>query len=383
MKAFSNAAMLMVVCFAALTLQADAALDAAKLKRPLSGYFTWLKDNRKSIKGKNVAEVSKKAGEMWKSLSADKKKAFEDRAVKAKAEYAAYIAKVKDTDAFKAYKEKLAVARKKKLKRSVKSAMRKVKMDASLKRPLSGYMLWFKDTRKSIKGKNIAEVGKKAGEMWKSLPADKKKTYADRALEAKKKYSAYVATGKGAAALKAYKDGIAKAKAPLVAKDENLKAKKAAKKAKAKAKAAAKKEKVKALKAKAKAKAVAKKAAKAAATAKKAAKAKAKKAAKAKKVEAKKAAKAKKAAAAKAKKAAKAAKKGAKKAKPAKKAKKAKVLKKAKKPVKKAKKLIEFVPNVSTPVVAFLGFVSCSAFTLALLQVRRSVSSPSEEPLLV
>merc|ERR1712084_77894 len=131
-------------------------------------------------------------------------------------------------------------------KRSVKSAMRKVKMDASLKRPLSGYMLWFKDTRKSIKGKNVAEVGKKAGEMWKSLPADKKKAYGDRALEAKKKYSAYIATGKGAAALKAYKAGIAKAKAPLIAKDEKLKAKKAVANAKAKAKAAAKKEKKKA-----------------------------------------------------------------------------------------------------------------------------------------
>merc|ERR1712227_793093 len=352
-------------------------------------------DNRKSIKGKNVAEVSKKAGEMWKSLSAEKKKVFEDQAIKAKKEYAAYIAKVKDTDAFKAYKGELAAARKEKLKRSVKIAMGKVKMDASLKRPLSGYMLWFKDTRKSIKGKNVAEVGKKAGEMWESLPADKKKTYADRALEAKKKYSAYVATGKGAAALKAYKEGIAKAKAPLVAKDENLKAKKAAKKAKAKAKAAAKKEKVAALKAKAKAKAVAKKAAKAAkkekakaakaaktkkvaaAKAAKAAKVKAKKAALAKKAEAKKAAKAKKAAAAKAKKA-------AKKAKPAKKtSKKAKVVKKAKKPVKKAKKLIEFVSNVSVPVVAFLGLISCGAIALALLKVRHGGSNPSEEPLLV
>merc|ERR1712227_1037277 len=320
-----------------------------------------------------------------------KKKVYEERASKAKTEYAAYIAKVKDTDAFKAYKGELAVARKKKLKRSVKSAVRKVPMDSSLKRSLSGYMLWFKDTRKSIKGKNVAEVGKKAGEMWKALPADKKKTYGDRALEAKKKYSAYVATGKGAAALKAYKDGIAKAKAPLVAKDEKLKAKKAAKKAKAKAKAAAKKEKVKALKAKAKAKAVAKKAAKsakkekakaakaaktkkaaaakAAAKAKKAAKVKAKKAAKAKKMEAKKAAKA--------------SKKAAKKAKPAKKAKKAKVLKKAKKPVKKAKKLAEFVPSVSMPVVAFFGFVSCGAITLALLQGRQSVSNPSKERLLV
>merc|ERR1711933_485613 len=245
-----------------------------------------------------------------------KKKVYEDRASKAKTEYAAYIAKIKDTDAFKAYKGELAVARKKKLKRSVKSAIRKVPMDSSLKRPLSGYMLWFKDTRKNIKGKNIAEVGKKAGEMWKSLPADKKKTYGDRALEAKKKYSAYVASGKGAAALKAYKAGIAKAKAPLVAKDENLKAKKAAKKEKAKAKAAAKKEKVKALKAKAKAKAVAKKAAKSA----KKEKAKAAKAVKTKKAAAAKAAaKAKKVAKAKAKKAAKASKKAAKKAKPSKK----------------------------------------------------------------
>merc|ERR1712226_1285893 len=244
---------------------------------------------------------------------------YEDRASKAKTEYAAYIAKIKDTDAFKTYKDELAIARKKRLKRSVKSAMRKVPMDKSLKRPLSGYMLWFKDARKTIKGKNIAEVSKKAGEMWKGLAADKKKTYGDRAAEAKKKYVAYVATGKGAAALKAYKEGIAKAKAPLKAKDEKAMAKKAAAKAKAKAKAAAKKEKLKALKEKKKAKAVAAKATKAA-KAKKAAAAKAaKKAKKATAAKAKKEAKAKKAAAKKTKKV-------AKKVKPSK---KAKVLKKA------------------------------------------------------
>merc|ERR1719456_1215710 len=263
MKSILNTA-LFVISLSAFTLQADAALDRSKLKRPLSGYFAWLKESRKTIKGKNVAEVAKKAGEMWKSLSAEKKKIYEDRASKAKAEYAAYIAKVKDTEGFKAFKDELAVARKKRLKRSVKSAMHKVPMDKSLKRPMSGYMMWLKDTRKTIKGKNVAEVSKKAGEMWKGLAADKKKVFADRALEAKKKYVAYVATGKGAAALKAYKEGIAKAKAPLKAKDEKALAKKAAAKAKAKAKAAAKKEKLKALKEKKKAKAVAATAAKAA-----------------------------------------------------------------------------------------------------------------------
>merc|ERR1712187_802411 len=149
--------MTLMVALSAFILQADAALDRAKLKRPMSAYFTWLKDTRKGIKGKNVAEIAKKAGEMWKSLPADKKKVYEERASKAKTEYAAYIAKVKDTEAFKAYRGELAVARQKKLKRSVKSAMRKVPMDKSLKRPMSGYMLWFKDARKTIKGKNIAE----------------------------------------------------------------------------------------------------------------------------------------------------------------------------------------------------------------------------------
>merc|ERR1711972_365539 len=209
----------------------------------------WLKESRKGIKGKNIAEIAKKAGAMWKSLSADKKKSFEDRASKAKAEYAAYITKVKGTEAFTAYKTELAAAKKKKLKRSVKTAMHKVPMDEKLKRPAAAYTLWFKDTRKSIKGK-FAEVGKKAGSMWKSLPADKKKVYTDRAEEAKKKYAAYVATSKGAAALKAYKDAIAKARSPLTKNSDAVKAKKAAakvkakaKREKAKAKAAAKKRK--------------------------------------------------------------------------------------------------------------------------------------------
>merc|ERR1712003_183308 len=239
-------------------------------------------ESRKGIKGKNIAEVAKKAGEMWKSLPADKKKTYEERATKAKAEYAAYIAKVKGTETFQAYMDKKAAARKKKLARSVRSAMHKVPKDAKLKKPLSGYMLWFKGARSTIKGKNIAEVSKKAGEMWKGLSAEKKKPFADKAQEAKKTYDAYVATSKGAAALKAYKDAISKARAPLTKNSDAAKAKKAAAKEKAKARAAAAKDKVKAMKAAKAEKAKAKVAAKAKAKAAKKVKAKAKAAAKAK-----------------------------------------------------------------------------------------------------
>merc|ERR1712066_628274 len=133
-----------------------------------------------------------------------------------------------------------------------------VPKDAKLKKPLSGYMLWFKGARSTIKGKNIAEVSKKAGEMWKGLSAEKKKPFADKAQEAKKTYDAYVATSKGASALKSYKDAIAKARAPLTKNSDAAKAKKAA--AKVKAKAKREKAKARALKEKAKARAAAAKA---------------------------------------------------------------------------------------------------------------------------
>merc|ERR1711972_95278 len=325
-------------------------------------------------------------------------------------EYATYIAKVKGTEAFQAYLDKKAAARKKKLARSVRSAMHKVPKDAKLKKPLSGYMGWFKGARSTIKGKNIAEVSKKAGEMWKGLSAEKKKPFADKAQEAKKKYDAYVATSKGAAALKTYKDAIATARAPLTKNSDAAKAKKAAakvkakaKREKAKAKAAAKKGKVQALKEKAKARAAAAKdkvkamkaakvqalkakvAAKAKAKAAKKAKAKAKAAAKAKAKAAKKE-KAKATAAAKAK--AKAAKKEKAKAKAAamKKAKAMKApMKAAMKTTKKVvKKLVETVPDVvSILAMMLVGAISCGGIALALLHFRRRVSSPSEEPLLV
>merc|ERR1711941_33245 len=194
---------------------------------------------------------------------------------------------------------------------------------------------------------------------WKGLSAEKKKPFADKALEAKKTYDAYVATSKGASALKAYKDAIAKARAPLTKNSDAAKAKKAAakvkakaKREKAKAKAAAKKGKVQALKEKAKARAAAAKE-----------KVKAMKAAKAEKAKAK-------AAAMKAV------------------MKKAKAMKAPMKAAMKTKKIVKKLAETTPDVVGILatmlvGALSCGGIALAVLHFRRSVSSPSEEPLLV
>merc|ERR1712222_149363 len=194
-----------------------------------------------------------KASTMWKALSASNKKTYEDSAAKATEQRAAYIAKVKDSKEFKAYEEERAVAKKQKLRRRVKREVKAISKDKNLKRPPSAYMSWLSDNRKSIKGKDVADIAKKAGPMWKALSAANKKTYEDKAAKAKKAYDDCVASSKGAAALKTYKDAVAKARAPLTG---------AADKAKAKAKAA--KEKLAARKKALKEKLAAKKAAKAA-----------------------------------------------------------------------------------------------------------------------
>lgn len=51
--------------------------DSSAPKRPMSAYMLWLNSSRDRIKSENpgisVTEILKKAGEMWKQLSKDKK----------------------------------------------------------------------------------------------------------------------------------------------------------------------------------------------------------------------------------------------------------------------------------------------------------------------
>ncbi|XP_064200091.1 FACT complex subunit SSRP1a isoform X2 [Anguilla rostrata] len=73
------------------------AKDAGAPKRPMSAYMLWLNSSREHIKaehpGISVTEISKKAGEMWKQLSKDKKEfcvpwqEWEQKAEEAKRHY--------------------------------------------------------------------------------------------------------------------------------------------------------------------------------------------------------------------------------------------------------------------------------------------------------
>lgn len=55
--------------------------DSSAPKRPMSAYMLWLNSSRDRIKAENpgisVTEILKKAGEMWKQLSKDKKEVID------------------------------------------------------------------------------------------------------------------------------------------------------------------------------------------------------------------------------------------------------------------------------------------------------------------
>ncbi|KAG8434818.1 hypothetical protein GDO86_012971 [Hymenochirus boettgeri] len=65
--------------------------DPSAPKRPMSAYMLWLNASREKIKSENpgisITDLSKKAGEIWKSMNREKKEEWDRRAEEAKRDY--------------------------------------------------------------------------------------------------------------------------------------------------------------------------------------------------------------------------------------------------------------------------------------------------------
>lgn len=90
--------------------------------RPQSGYFLFMGDERDDLVSDGMAhkDAVKKLGEMWSSLSAAKKKPYEEKAAKLKGKYDKNLEKYKKTKFFKAYqaeKDEFMANRKMELKK--------------------------------------------------------------------------------------------------------------------------------------------------------------------------------------------------------------------------------------------------------------------------
>jgi structure-specific recognition protein 1 len=73
--------------------------------RPLSAYFLFMNDERDDLvaSGMSHTEAMSKCGEMWRNLSAAKKKPYEDKAAAAKAKYQKQVEKYHKTATYKKY----------------------------------------------------------------------------------------------------------------------------------------------------------------------------------------------------------------------------------------------------------------------------------------
>ena len=190
------------------------------MKKPASSYFLWFGSVREQIQKelgtKALSEVGKKAGQMWKAMSATAKAPWEAKAKEQKDAFE----KFKATDAGqKALEEKRAErkeAKEEKIEKNAKKAAKAIEKDEKLKKPASAYFIFSNEKRAEVQKQlgttDFGAVTKKTCEMWKALTESTRKPWDDKAKAQKDAYDKYVASPEGAAALQAYKDQVKEAK---------------------------------------------------------------------------------------------------------------------------------------------------------------------------
>lgn len=128
-----------------------------------TGYMMFANEKRSSVAqpGLKVTEVAKKLGELWRALSDEEKKKYNEAAAEHRKSHPQGPRKPRKT---KKQKEADAAAKKAKAERP--------------KRPLSGYMKFANSKRSEVKSTNPAmkfgEIGKRLGELWRALSDSEK-----------------------------------------------------------------------------------------------------------------------------------------------------------------------------------------------------------------
>nr|XP_033776569.1 FACT complex subunit SSRP1 isoform X2 [Geotrypetes seraphini] len=106
-------------------------------KRPMSAYMLWLNASREKIKGDNpgisITDLSKKAGEIWKGMSKEKKEEWEKKADEAKRDYERARKEYNESGGSESSKEKVKKMKIKGEKKSDKKPEKKSEKKSSSK----------------------------------------------------------------------------------------------------------------------------------------------------------------------------------------------------------------------------------------------------------
>ena len=136
-------------------------------KRPMSAYMFFLVTNRvrivaeQNLNAKKVTDIGKAVGKAWRELSSEKREIYNKQSQDDKDRYATAMAEYRAANPI-------------------------------IKKPISAYMYFVRDTRPGIKLKNpkasFADIGKELGKAWQELLKPDKSKYEDKAEKDKLRY---------------------------------------------------------------------------------------------------------------------------------------------------------------------------------------------------
>ncbi|XP_024528573.1 high mobility group B protein 6 [Selaginella moellendorffii] len=179
--------------------------DPERIKKPLSSYFLWCNDQREKVRAQNpnagIKELSSIFGELWKSVSEEEKKPYEEIYQKNKEEYLKLVGKEKrEAEALKLLQDeknrKLSkeildqfMEYKKEIQAQAKPK-KKEKDPEKPKRPTTGYMAYSEERRPALMNENlkVPQIGKILGEEWRSMDEKARAPYEKIATDAKATY---------------------------------------------------------------------------------------------------------------------------------------------------------------------------------------------------
>nr|XP_033948789.1 FACT complex subunit SSRP1a isoform X3 [Pseudochaenichthys georgianus] len=150
-------------------------------KRPMSAYMLWLNASRERIKSENpgisITEISKKAGEMWRTLSKEDKEEWDIKAVEAKKQYEIAKQEFKDSGGGAAAAAAAAAAATAAASSSPKKENKKsgVKKEEKKRKSAGGDKEKDRSVNDSFKSKEFIETSEDSSDSDKKSKSKKKK----------------------------------------------------------------------------------------------------------------------------------------------------------------------------------------------------------------
>lgn len=170
-------------------------------KKPVSGFFLFLSEQRKTGSGQGTAQLN----EAWRNLGAEGQKKYTEEAAEQQTQYEKDLREFQRSAEGKRYlRLKAAADKKNRIMQAKTKFLGTAGAPQEPKRPQSAYFLFIADKRATIPSGKISETAKILTELWNNISPEEKKAYEDKQAELKEQYEKDLAEYKNSDNFKKY-----------------------------------------------------------------------------------------------------------------------------------------------------------------------------------